>query len=1277
MQSATFALRGRAALSDFRLARLNGALSAFGAELEGADEIFLIEGWQGGDLTALLGLLGLKQALDLPADWPEAWPEACSEAWIVFPRLGTQSPWASKASEICHNCGLRLQRIERGRVLHVRRWPTQPEQLAAALKILHDPLTESLLRRVPTQATQRVPGPLVFVALDQLEQVNRELGLALSDDELEYLRERYLQLGRGPSDAELMMFAQVNSEHCRHKIFNAQWWIDGVLQPHSLFGMIRLTHAAQPSGTILAYSDNSALIEGPEAAKFFRDPDGIYRAHVEAQAIAIKVETHNHPTAISPFAGAATGAGGEIRDEGATGRGGKPKAGLTGFTTSHLRLPGLAEPWERERALPPHLSSAFEIMRDGPVGAASYNNEFGRPALCGYFRTFEHAPDSVDTRNFAYDKPIMIAGGLGVVRPDHLSKRSMSPGDVVVVLGGPAMLIGLGGGAASSMSSGASSQALDFASVQRDNAELERRCQEVIERCMALGTDNPILTIHDVGAGGLSNAIPELLADSGVGGEIDLAMVPNADPSLSPMQLWCNEAQERYVLGVAATGLEPLLACAARERCPIAVVGTATLARVLNVRLGVEPVVALELQTLFGKPPKLEKHAPTACPRPRAALPLESFPLAESLRAVLRFPAVASKSFLITIGDRTVGGLCARDQMVGPWQVPVADCAVTLADFVGYAGEAFAMGERTPIAAIDAAASARMAVAEAVTNLLSADVSSMHDIKLSANWMAASGTPEADSELFAAVATLGRQFCPSAGLSIPVGKDSLSMRAQWRTERGEAQRSEAPLSVVITAFAPVSDARKSLTPELKGWGDIYWLNLSGQHRLGGSVLAQVHALLGDATPDIDAAALPRLHACLRAARAQNLLRAYHDVSDGGIWAGLCEMAFASHCGLHIALPEGAPLALLCSEEIGILVQIDGADVAAMESLLEAHAWLPHWQRIAMPTGARSIKLEQSGKALLSLDGLQLLRDWSQVSHQMARLRDRPECADQELAQRLDPSQPGLQVKLSFDPNEDIAAPYIGRGSKPRIAVLREQGVNGQVEMAAAFDRAGFVCVDVHMSDLIAGADLSNYSGLVACGGFSYGDVFGAGRGWAGTIKHHSRLRSMFAEFAADSSRFMLGVCNGCQMLSELSELIPGAGAWPKFRRNRSEQFEARFAQVEIQPSASIFFQDMAGTRIPVAIAHGEGRAEFASGATGEACLRFVDDQGAPTEQYPSNPNGSPQGATGFCNQDGRITILMPHPERVFRSVQWSWSADGLGEDSPWMRTFRNARRWVG
>ena len=1274
-------LAGGPALSPFRLERLNRQLAPLGTQVTAIEELFLVDGAHAdaGQQERLLAMLGLKAARPPVGDL------------FVLPRLGTQSPWASKAADILRRCAISARRIERGQALRFA-LPPAPTQRAAVLALLHDPLTQSVfdqLDALPAVFAVQPAAALAHVTLGHaghaaLEAANRKLGLALSVDEIDYLIAAYTTLGRDPSDAELMMFAQANSEHCRHKIFNARWTLDGTAQPLSLFGMVRETHARTPQGTLVAYHDNAAVLEGPQAQTWFADPDRVYRSHAEAQPITVKVETHNHPTAIAPYPGAATGAGGELRDEGATGRGGKPKAGLVGFATSHLRLDAAQpEPWESTRPLPPLMARALDIMRDAPIGAASYNNEFGRPNLAGFFRTFEHAPDSADRRHFAYDKPIMLAGGLGWIRKAHVRKQPLADGDAVLVLGGPAMLIGLGGGAASSMASGSSSAELDFASVQRDNAELERRCQEVIERCMALGRDNPIRMIHDVGAGGLSNAVPELLNDGGVGGSIDLGAVPNADPGMSPMQIWCNEAQERYVLGVRAFDVQEVLALCARERCPVAVIGHATKARRLKVRLGETPVIDLELEVLLGKPPKMERSAETPPSRLRSALALSKLDLYIALLAVLRFPAVASKRFLIHIGDRTVGGLSARDQLVGPWQVPVADCAATLADFAGFAGAAYAIGERLPVACLDAAASARMAIAEALTNLFAAPIRQLSDIKLSANWMAAAGSTEADSELFLAVRAAALEFCPALDLAIPVGKDSLSMRAGWTDADGIQYRTEAPLSLIVSAFAPIADVRQVLTPELRRDADpqLFHLDL-GLGRMGGSVLAQVQGLLGDAPPDCAPELLRALFELLREARAEGLLVAYHDIGDGGLWVTLCEMAFASRCGLRVLLGAGASLLRqLLSEEIGVVVQLRAGGEARLRALAAHHGLAPRLRCCAqvLPDSPRVLlQVEGDAEALQDFPLATLLNHWDRVSEQMCLLRDQPEAAAAEHAAVCDTGAAGLRMVLSFDPADDIAAPLINAGAKPRVAILREQGVNGQLEMAAAFSRAGFEAVDVHMSDLEGGLALDGFAGLAACGGFSYGDVLGAGRGWAHSILFNTQLRAAFAAFFANPAKFALGACNGCQMLSQLRALVPGAAHWPTFERNLSEQYEARLAMVEVLESPSILYRDMAGSRLPIVVAHGEGRALFrGEPAAARACLRFIGPDDRATERYPYNPNGSPLGLTGFCNDDGRVNLLMPHPERIFRSVQMSWHAAGMGEESPWLRLFRNARRWVG
>jgi phosphoribosylformylglycinamidine synthase len=1331
-------LEGQPALSPFRRDRLQTRLQAVApaVRVTGAWWAYWVEPEAGAapDPAALHRIL--------QADGAAAPRDDGAQSRYVVPRLGTISPWASKATELLRGAGLPVARVERGMRIDLAGMPADAAAQAALAGLLHDPMTQSLLAsRDEAAALFRTParGALERIALADLESANARLGLALAEDEIDYLRTRYGELGRDPSDVELMMFAQANSEHCRHKIFNATWTIDGQDQalddgkPASLFRMIKHTHASTPQYTLSAYSDNAAVVEGHPARRFRPDPaTHAYRAEpLLDSAFCIKVETHNHPTAISPFAGASTGAGGEIRDEGATGRGGKPKAGLCGFSVSHLRIPSLPRPWEHPRELNPRMAPALEIMLDGPLGAAAFNNEFGRPNLSGYFRSFElEQPAQGDAAAVtrAYDKPIMLAGGLGAIDRRMVEKTLLSPGDAVIVLGGPAMLIGLGGGAASSVASGESAQDLDFASVQRDNPEMERRCQEVIDRCVALGDDNPILWCHDVGAGGLSNAIPELLHDSGVGGVIDLDRVPSDDPSLSPLQLWCNESQERYVLGVAQSRLAEFAALCERERCPFAVVGTATAEERLVVGHGVsidslpplagegarraeggaraaaDPLpspppqagegaglpIDLPMDVLFGKPPKMHRDARRPDHVRWPALPTDALDLHEAGLRVLAHPTVAAKHFLVTIGDRSVGGLTARDQMVGPWQLPVADCAITLADFEGHAGEAMAIGERTPVALLDSAAAARMAVGEAITNLCAAPVESLDRIKLSANWMAAAGHPGEDARLFDAVQAVGMELCPALELSIPVGKDSLSMQAQWHVD-GEAHKSVSPVSLVVTAFAPVADVRGQLTPLLSREADteVWLLGLgAGRQRLGGSILSQCFDAFGGAAPDLDdPQRLRSLFELVRDAREAGLLLAYHDRSDGGAFAALCEMAFCSRLGLDISLEGwGGDRAddvcrTLFNEELGAIVQIRGEDRAEFADLVARHGLVECAQRIARPTTAPSIRVTEGGKTLVEWQWEALFDAWWATTHAMQKLRDDPACADEEResARRFD--APGLQPRLTFDPAEDVAAPYVNTGAAPRVAVLREQGVNGQVEMASAFSRSGFEAVDVHMSDLLAGrADLASFAGLVACGGFSYGDVLGAGRGWATSILEHAPLRAMFEAFFARGDSFSLGVCNGCQMLSQLKDIIPGAAHWPQFLRNRSEQFEARFGMLEMVESPSLFLDGMAGSLVPVSIAHGEGRAVFASAvdrAAARVALRYVRGDGGEATAYPANPNGSDDAVAGLASEDGRATILMPHPERTPRTANLSWAPAGWPVDSPWLRMFRNARVRIG
>lgn len=1269
---------GAEALSEFRRERLNRRLAAHGARLVAVRELFVVTGADPADQSRLAEVLQWGKVTAMAAD--------TVASRHVAPRLGTRSPWSSKATEILKRCGLTVDRVERVLVHDFDVWPAEASAGNAVDTLIHDPMTQSVLAEgaLETLFDHPAPRPLLEIDADvaALAHANRDLGLALSEDEIDYLADSYAELGRAASDAELMMFAQANSEHCRHKVFNARWTIGGAPAPLSLFGHIKVSHASTPVGTLVAYKDNAAVLEGHTAARFMAAPDGIYRAHSEPVHLAVKVETHNHPTAIAPHPGAATGAGGEIRDEGATGRGAKPKAGLSGFTTSHLRFPEAPQPWEVARPLPAHMASALRIMTEGPLGAAAFNNEFGRPAIGGYFRTFEHF-DADPREGHAYDKPIMIAGGVGSVRGMHVEKQDLRPGDVVIVLGGPAMLIGLGGGAASSKASGAGAIALDFASVQRDNPEMERRCQELIDRCIALGADNPLRTIHDVGAGGLSNAIPELLHDSGLGGRIDLAAVPNDDPGMSPMEIWCNESQERYVLGLDPADLPRLQALAERERCPLAVVGHASADERLVVDWHGQSVIDLPMAVLFGKAPKMQREAPRHRSRRGPQIDNSGLDPRETLLQVLRFPAVGSKSFLITIGDRSVGGLIHRDPMVGPWQTPVADVAVTLADFSGYTGEAMCMAERPPLALLDARASARMAVGEALTNLYAAPVERLEDVKLSANWMAAVGDPEADGALYAAVEAVGSELCPALGLAIPVGKDSLSMRAQWRDPEGQPCRTRAPLSLIISAFARLADVRATLTPMpslAPGVGALWLVDLgAGTPRLGGSVLAQIRGETGDVPPDLDdPVAFRRALEWLAAEKTAGRVRAWHDRSDGGLLVSALEMAFAARLGLVLELPEAAdPWAELYNEELGVVVEVAESD--ASDFLAAATAAGARVRRVGHTAVDPQLVIRHAAEEWLTLPMAEALRAWGETSWRIQQGRDEPGCADEEYARLGDYGAPGLDFQPSFDPDEDVAAPYIARGSRPKVAILREQGVNGQLEMAAAFDRAGFEAVDVHLSDLEQGRQrLADFAGLAACGGFSYGDVLGAGQGWAKSILHNTALAEAFAAFFADPRTFTLGVCNGCQMLSGLKALIPGAGAWPRLLRNRSEQYEARLVQVEVLDSPSVLLAGMAGSRLPIVVSHGEGRADWGGPvpASVRAALRYVEPGGEVATRFPANPNGSPDGLTGFASDDGRALILMPHPERVFRRVQMSWAPAG-GEDSPWLRIFRNARAFVG
>ncbi len=1293
-------LAGATALSDFRIAKLLARLRARHAGVRAVSARFVHFVAVRRELSNAESQLLARLLTYGPRDAGAVQPAGDASVWVV-PRPGTISPWSTKATDIAHVCGLdAVQRIERGIEYRLTLAGAADAKLLESLAAeLLDRMVEAPLFSAEHAARlfeEHAPRALHRIALtdgrEALVRANRELGLALSDDEIDYLLAAFRQAGRDPTDAELMMFAQANSEHCRHKIFNADFVIDGAKQPKSLFAMIRNTHARHPQGVLSAYRDNAAVIEGAQGARYFPDPvTGVYGEHRESIDILMKVETHNHPTAISPFPGASTGSGGEIRDEGATGRGAKPKAGLTGFSVSHLRLPGFAQPWEVAFGKPDRIASALEIMIEGPLGGAAFNNEFGRPNVCGYFRTFEQAAaGDPATRIRGYHKPIMIAGGLGNVRREHVEKCDVPVGAKIVILGGPAMLIGLGGGAASSMGSGASTADLDFASVQRGNPEMQRRAQEVIDRCWARGANNPILLIHDVGAGGLSNAVPEAVAHTaGRGARVDLRAVLNDEPGMSPMELWCNESQERYVLVVNAEQLAEFTRIAQRERCPFAVIGTIDDSGRLLVNdalLGDTPV-DMPLETLLGKPPRMTRDVTTVAAQ---TAPLEIGDLREAAYRVLRFPAVADKTFLITIGDRTVGGMISRDQMVGPWQVPVADCAVTVADYQGYAGEAMSMGERTPLAVLNAAASGRMAIGEALTNLLASDIARLNDVRLSANWMAACGEPGEDAALYATVRAVGEELCPALGIAIPVGKDSLSMRTSWR-EQGVSKAVVAPVSLIVSAFAPVRDVRQTWTPQLRtdiGATVLLLVDLgAGRDRLGGSVLAQVHAQMGDVCPDVDdASRLVQLTAALAELRAARQVLAYHDRSDGGLFATLVEMAFAGHCGLDLRLPigENGVAGALFTEELGAVLQVREADAAHVQSVLVRHGLGAITHAIGSPTRDMRVRIV-CGEWRCDESWVDLRRAWSETSFRMRELRDDPMCAQEEFAHTLDVHDRGLQVALTYDPASNIAAPFLNVGAKPKVAVLREQGVNSQVEMAAVFARAGFEPHDLHMTDVLSGArGLGEFKGLVACGGFSYGDVLGAGEGWAKSILFNARARDQFEAFFRRLDTFSLGVCNGCQMFAALRELVPGAEHWPRFVRNRVEQFEARFSLVELVRSPSLFFDGMAGSVLPIAVAHGEGRAEFASIeasdrfiASGLVAMRFVNGDRSLATHYPANPNGSPHGIAALCNADGRITITMPHPERVFRYVQNSWRPDGAGEASGWQRMFENARRWLG
>ncbi len=1222
----------------------------------------------------------------------------------VFPRAGTISPWSTKATNIARNCGLdKIKRIERGVEYSIV--GAKPSEISDINTLIHDRMTEMVIDDVSKASVlfddhsdkSFVEIDILSLGRDALDKANQELGLALAEDEIVYLFENFTKLGRNPNDVELYMFAQANSEHCRHKIFNADWTIDGEDKPKSLFKMIKNTYEQTPEFVSSAYKDNAAVMDGFEAGRFYADAQSnIYNYHHQAIDILMKVETHNHPTAISPFPGAATGSGGEIRDEGATGRGSKPKAGLVGFSVSNLRLPNQTQSWENDYGKPERIVDALEIMTHGPLGAAAFNNEFGRPNILGYFRTYEQEVNSFNGQEVrGYHKPIMLAGGLGNIKRNHIEKGIITSGAKLIALGGPAMNIGLGGGAASSVASGQSNQDLDFASVQRDNPEMERRCQEVIDRCWQLDEQNPIQFIHDVGAGGLSNAFPELVNDGGMGGIFELRNISCDETGMSPLEIWCNESQERYVLSVAPENMDLFTSICERERAPFSIVGEAIKEQHLSLsdkKFGNKPI-DIPLEVLLGKPPKMHRDVKSSTAK-GDSFDSSSINIADAVDKLLHLPTVAEKTFLVTIGDRSVTGMVSRDQMVGPWQIPVSDVAVTTSSFDSYYGEAMAMGERTPVALLNYAASARLAVAEMLTNIAPARIDDIKKIKLSANWMSAANHPGEDAGLYEAVHAVGEELCPALGLCIPVGKDSMSMKTAWNSDNGEHKSVTSPMSLIITGFAPVTDVRKTLTPQLQNEHDsaILLLDIArGKQRLGGSCLAQVYGKLGNHVPDVDSPDdLLNFFNFIQDANKAGLLSAYHDRSDGGLFVTLAEMAFAGNVGLDIDLDglNGVDkenfAAALFNEELGAVIQVSDANLAKLNDLIKKHHLTEQVSNIGRVTNEDKISVVCADESVYESSRSDLRLKWASTTHAMQTLRDNPKCADQEHEVKADVNNPGLHAQLSYDINEDISAPYIAKGLRPSIAILREQGVNSHVEMAAAFTRAGFDAVDVHMSDLVEKRiKLKNFNGLVACGGFSYGDVLGAGEGWAKSILYNEYLRVQFASFFDDKKTFSLGICNGCQMMSNLKSLIPGAENWPHFVDNLSKRFEARVAMVEVQNSKSIFLQGMQGSRMPIAVSHGEGRAEFASDEqfslakkNSNISLQYIDNYGEITEHYPANPNGSIDGITGLCSTDGRATIMMPHPERVFRAVTNSWRDSKWKEDSPWMRMFRNARVFV-
>ncbi len=1309
-------LRGAPALSDFRVknllaqcAQLQLAVTEIYAEYAHFAQL-------NDELTTNEAKV-LQQLLTYGPTIEEHEPQG--QFHLVTPRPGTISPWSSKSTDIAHNCGLaKVARLERGMAYYVSfedDIKLSAEQATQLIGLLHDRMMESVFTDF-TDADKLFisakPSELTTIDIENggknaLVQANIDLGLALADDEVNYLFENFTKLGRNPHDIELYMFAQANSEHCRHKIFNADWTIDGEKQEKSLFKMIRNTHEINGDYILSAYKDNAAVMVGNKGGRFFPNPEtNVYGYHHEDIQILMKVETHNHPTAISPYPGAATGSGGEIRDEGATGIGSKPKAGLVGFSVSNLRIPNFEQPWETDFGKPSRIVSALDIMIEGPLGSAAFNNEFGRPAILGYFRTYEEQVNSFNgTEVRGYHKPIMLAGGLGNIRNEHVQKREIVVGANLIALGGPAMNIGLGGGAASSMASGQSAENLDFASVQRENPEMERRCQEVIDKCWQLGERNPIAFIHDVGAGGLSNAFPELVSDGGRGGIFELRNVPNDERSMAPHEIWCNESQERYVIAVSDENLATFKQICQRERAPFAVVGKATEEAQLTVTDShfadnekLDTPIDLPLDVLLGKTPKIFKNVQSATAT-GDVLNVSEIDIEDAANRILSLPTVAEKTFLITIGDRSVTGMVNRDQMVGPWQVPVADCGVTASALDSYHGEAMSLGERTPVALLNFGASARLALAESLTNIAGTDIGDLNRIKLSANWMSPAGHPGEDAGLYEAVKAIGEELCPALGLTIPVGKDSMSMKTKWQNN-GEEKSVTSPMSLIITAFGVVEDIRKTVTPQLRndlGLSNketlLVAIDLSkGKNRLGGSCLAQVYKQLGNETPDVDnAETLKGFFNAMQTLVREEKLIAYHDISDGGLFTTVCEMAFAGHTGVDIDLSalKGDKVSVLFNEELGAVMQIRASDVNAIDAILAKHGVLDCCTDIGRMNNDDTIRFTRNGATILENSRTYYRMSWAQTTYKMQSMRDNPECAQQEHDVKFDTEDPGLNSELSFDINEDIVADLIAKdaenSSNPRIAILREQGVNSHVEMAAAFDRAGFIAIDVHMSDILTGRiDLVDFNGLVACGGFSYGDVLGAGEGWAKSILFNPSAKAMFKAFFERTDTFSLGVCNGCQMMSNLKEIIPGSDAWPRFVQNKSERFEARFSLVEIQQSPSIFFKGMAGSIIPIAVSHGEGRTEFSgdeaidtANNSDTVAMRYVNNYGDITETYPANPNGSVDGITSLTTTDGRVTIMMPHPERVFRTVANSWHPDSWGEDSPWVRMFRNARAFIG